>query len=73
MNTSKQGSASKPIKPNMTTLIIQCLVTIDTIITSSDPYGLFAEVISEGEEYHYCKGELHVIYDDKGNEIWRKL
>ena len=24
------------------------------IVASSDPYGLFAEVISEGKEYHYC-------------------
>ena len=41
------------------------------IVASSDPYGLFAEVISEGKEYHYCNGELHIVYDDKGNEIWR--
>jgi len=41
------------------------------IVASSDPYGLFAEVISEGKEYHYCNGELHVVYDEKGNEIWR--
>ena len=27
------------------------------IVASSDPYGLFAEVISEGKEYHYCNGE----------------
>jgi len=33
--------------------------------------GLFAEVILEGKEYHYCNGELHKVYDDKGNEIWR--
>ena len=41
------------------------------IIASSDPYGLFAEVISEGKEYHCCNGELHVIHYDKGNDIWR--
>ena len=41
------------------------------IVASSDPYGLFAEVISEGKEYHYCNGELHIVCDDKGNEIWR--
>jgi len=41
------------------------------IVASSDPYGLFAEVISEGKEYHYCNGELHIVYDEKGNEIWR--
>ena len=41
------------------------------IVASSDPYGLFAEVISEGKEYHYCNGELRIVYDDKGNEIWR--
>ena len=41
------------------------------IVASSDPYGLFAEVISEGKEYHYCNGELHIIYDEKGEEIWR--
>ena len=41
------------------------------IVTSSDPYGLFAEVISEGKEYHYCNGELHIVYDEKGNVIWR--
>ena len=40
------------------------------VIASSHPYGLFAEVISEGKEYHYCNGELHIVYDDKGNEIW---
>ena len=40
------------------------------IVASSEPYGLFAEVISEGKEYHYCNGELHIVYDDKGNEIW---
>jgi hypothetical protein len=41
------------------------------IVASSDPYGLFAEVISEVTEYHYCNGELHIVYDEKGNEIWR--
>jgi hypothetical protein len=41
------------------------------IVASSDPYGLFAEVISEGKEYHYCNGELHIVYDEKGTEIWR--
>ena len=41
------------------------------IVASSEPYGLFAEVISEGKEYHYCNGELHFMYDEKGNEIWR--
>ena len=41
------------------------------IVASSDPYGLFAEVVSEGKEYHYCNGELHIVYDEKGNEIWR--
>ena len=41
------------------------------IVASSDPYGLFAEVISEGKEYHYFNGELHIVYDEKGNEIWR--
>ena len=41
------------------------------IVASSDPYGLFAEVISQGKEYHYCNGELHIVYDEKGNEIWR--
>ena len=41
------------------------------IVASSDPYGLLAEVISEGKEYHYCNGELHIVYDEKGNEIWR--
>ena len=41
------------------------------IVASSDPYGLFAEVISEGKEYHYCNGELHIVYDEKGEEIWR--
>ncbi len=43
------------------------------IVASSDPYGLFAEFISQGKEYLYCNGELHVIYYDKGNELWRKL
>ena len=32
------------------------------IVASSDSYGLFAEVISEGKEYHYCNGEQHIIY-----------
>ena len=41
------------------------------IVASSDPYGLFAEVISEGKEYHYFNGELHIVYDEKSNEIWR--
>tara|TARA_B100001059_G_scaffold67702_1_gene64521 strand:+ start:5419 stop:5661 length:243 start_codon:yes stop_codon:yes gene_type:complete len=40
------------------------------IVASSDPYGLFAEVISEAREYHYYNRELHIIYEDKGNEIW---
>ena len=40
-----------------------------TIVVSSEPYGLFAEVISEDMEYHYCNGELHIVCDDKGNEI----
>ena len=41
------------------------------IVASSDPYGLFAEVVSEGKEYLYCNGELHIVYDEKGEEIWR--
>ena len=41
------------------------------IVASSHPYGLFAEVISQGKEYHYCNGELHIVYNEKGNEIWR--
>ena len=41
------------------------------IVASSDPYGLFAGFTSEGKEYQYCNGELHIVYDDKGNEIWR--
>ena len=41
------------------------------IVASSEPHGLFAEVISEGTQYHYCNWELHIVYDDKGNEIWR--
>ena len=40
------------------------------IIASSHPHGLFAEVISEGKEYHYCNGELHIIYDEKVKEIF---
>ena len=42
-----------------------------TIVASSHPHGLFAEVISDGKEYHYCNGELHIVYDEKRNEIWR--
>jgi hypothetical protein len=41
------------------------------IVASSQHYGLFAEVISEGKEYHYCNGELNIIHYKKGNEIWR--
>lgn len=41
------------------------------IVASSHPHGLFARVISEGKEYHYCNGELHIVYDEQGNEIWR--
>ena len=41
------------------------------IVASSDPYGLFADVISEGKQYHYCNGGLHIVYDEKGSEIWR--
>ena len=41
------------------------------IVASSDPYGLFAEIISQGKEYHYCNGELNIVYDEKGEEIWR--
>ena len=41
------------------------------IVASSDPYGLFAEVISEAKEYHYRNGELHIVYDEKRNDIWR--
>tara|TARA_B100001059_G_scaffold97759_1_gene97175 strand:+ start:12243 stop:12473 length:231 start_codon:yes stop_codon:yes gene_type:complete len=41
------------------------------IIVSSDPYGLFAEVNSEVKEYHYCNGELNIVHDYRGNEIWR--
>ena len=41
------------------------------IVASSDPYGLFAGFTSEGKEYQHCNGELHIVYDDKGNEIWR--
>ena len=44
------------------------------IVASSDPYGLFAEVISEGMEYHYCNGELHFIYDEKAHSsFWHLL
>ena len=41
------------------------------IVASGDPYDLFAGVILEGKVYHYCNGELHIVYDEKGNEIWR--
>ena len=41
------------------------------IVASSDPYGLLAEVISEGKEYHYSNGELHIVYYEKRNDIWR--
>ena len=41
------------------------------IVASSDPYGLFAEVISEGKIYHNYNGELHIVYDEKGNDVWR--
>ena len=41
------------------------------IVASCYPYFLFAEVISEGKEYHYCNGELHIVHDEKGSEIWR--
>ena len=41
------------------------------IVASNEPYGLFALVISEGKEYQYCNWELHIVYDEKGNEIWR--
>ena len=41
------------------------------IVASSDPYGLFADVISEGKQYHYCNGQLHIVYDEKEKEIWR--
>ena len=40
------------------------------IIASSHPHGLFAEVITGDKEYHYCNGELHIIYQ-KGKQIWR--
>ena len=40
------------------------------IIASSDPCGLFVEIISECKEYRYCNGELHIVYDKKGEEIW---
>ena len=41
------------------------------IVASSDPYGLFAEVITKGKQYHYYNGQLHIVYDEKGKEIWR--
>ena len=41
------------------------------IVASSDPYGLFAEVVLEGREYHYCNGELDIVFDNKGNAIWK--
>ena len=28
----------------------------NAIVAYSDPYGLFAEVISQGKEYHNCNG-----------------
>jgi hypothetical protein len=53
-------------------MIVDYLMTIDMpLLPLATPYGLFAEVISEGKEYHYCNGELHIVYDEKGNEIWR--
>ena len=42
------------------------------IISSIHPHGLFAEVITEGRVYQYCNGELHLIYDEKGKEIFRQ-
>ena len=69
MNTSGLKHGSKSIKS-------QVIITYFNdhryaIVAYGDPYGLFAEVISEGKKYHYCNGELHIVYDEKGNEIWR--
>tara|TARA_B100001250_G_C19804546_1_gene792657 strand:+ start:1363 stop:1605 length:243 start_codon:yes stop_codon:yes gene_type:complete len=36
------------------------------IVASSDPYGLLAEVISEGKEYHYCNGSYISYMMKKG-------
>ena len=35
-------------------------------LASSD-YGLFAEVVSEGKEYHYCNGELNIVLKKDGD------
>ena len=56
----------------MIMVVIAYLMTIDTpLLPLATLNGLFAEVISQGKEYHYCNGELHIVYDEKGNEIWR--
>ena len=69
INMRKQRHGLKPIKSQV---IITYLMTIDMpLLPLATPYGLFAEVIYEGKEYHYCNGELHILYDEKGNEIWR--
>tara|TARA_B100000900_G_C20000519_1_gene481557 strand:- start:61 stop:273 length:213 start_codon:yes stop_codon:yes gene_type:complete len=37
------------------------------VVASSHPHVLFAEVNSQGKEYQYCNGELHIVYDEKGS------
>ena len=69
INTSRQRHDSKPIKSQV---IITYLMTIDMpLLPLATPYGLFAEVISEGKEYYYCNGQLHIVYDEKEKDIWR--
>ena len=59
------------LKPIKSQVIIGYLMTIDMPLLPLATLILFTEFISEGKEYHYCNGELHIVYDEKENEIWR--
>ena len=59
------------LKPIKSQVIIGYLMTIDMPLLPLATLILFTEFISEGKEYQYCNGELHIVYDEKENEIWR--
>ena len=47
-------------------------MTIDTPLLPLATLMVYSlRLSSQDKEYHYCNGELHIVYDEKGNEIWR--
>ena len=60
------------LKANQVSMIIQYLMTIDTPLLPLLTLMVYSLRLSQRvKEYHYCNGELHIVYDEKGNEVWR--